>query len=303
MKKNLFFTLLICAALLTSCGKPDETIIVDLMTPDSSETHTHVSDGDWVCDFNSHWHLCECGEEMDKGAHTLEHVNCTVCGSEIVVWEDGSKEVTVYNDHGDNIQFTSYAPDGSVETDERLDFVYDDAGNMISMEAYLNGFRYAGYEYAVGSDGETHIAGHTTYNEDGTYKVDTYDEDFHTLRTVHYAADNSITTESRYLYNEDFSRMTEEEYLRGEPVAVREYMLDEYTAWLLLSDLLYNGEGNDIARTYDDSGNPLTEVHYNPQGGVELEYSFENTYDLSGNLLHVRIFKSGVFVEETTNIN
>ena len=114
MKKNLFFTLLICAALLTSCGKPDETIIVDLITPDSSETHTHVSDGDWVCDFNSHWHLCECGEEMGKGAHTLEHVNCTVCGSEIVVWEDGSKEVTVYNDHGDNIQFTSYAPDGSV---------------------------------------------------------------------------------------------------------------------------------------------------------------------------------------------
>ena len=298
MKKNLFSALLLCAALLTACSKPDESITVDVIAPDSPEVHTHVSSGDWICDFDSHWRLCECGEEMDKGEHTLEQVNCTVCGSEIVVWEDGSKEVTVYNDHGDNIQFTSYAPDGSVEIDERLDFLYDDAGNVVSMEAYFNGFRYAGYEYAIGSDGETHIAAHTTYNEDGTYQVDTYDEDFHTLRTVHYAADNSITTEYRYLYNEDFSRMTEEEYLRGEPVAVREYMLDEYTAWLLLSDYLYNGEGNDIARTFDDSGNSLTEIHYNAQGGVELEFAFENTYDLNGNLLHVRIFRNGTFIEQ-----
>lgn len=303
MRKNLLPVLLICTALLAACSKPDETITVDLITPDSSENHSHASSGDWVCDFDSHWRLCECGVEMDKGVHTPEHVNCTTCGSQIVVWEDGSREVTVYNDHGDNIQFTSYAPDGSVVNDERLTFVYDDKGNMSSMEAYLNGFRYAGYEYAVGSDGDVYMASHAVYAEDGSCKVDTLDENFHTLRTVHYAADNSITSEYRFRYNEDFSQMTEEEYLRGEPVAVREYMLDKYKAWLLVSDLLYNGEGSDIARTYDDSGNPLSEVHYNAQGGVELEYAFENTYDLNGNLLYVRIFKNGAFVEQTTAIN
>lgn len=302
MKKSLFYALLICTALLTACSTPEGTT-TEPPTPDSAETHTHTSAGDWVCDFDNHWRICECGEKIDKAAHTLEHVNCTVCGSEVVLWEDGTKEVTVYNSHGDNIQFTSYASDGSVVTDERLAFVYDDKGNMTSMTAWHNGFHYASYEYAIGSDGESHIASYTNHYEDGTYKVDTFDENFHTLRTVHYAADDSIQTESRFLYNEDFSRMTEEEYLRGEPVAVREYMLDKYQSWLLVSDLLYNGEGNDIARTYDDSGNPLSEIHYNAQGGVELEYSFENTYDLNGNLLHVRIFKNGVFLEQTTTIS
>lgn len=302
MKKKLFCALLICTALLSACSKPDETITVDLITPDTPEAHIHTPAGGWICDFDSHWHLCECGEEMDKGEHTLEQVNCTVCGSEVVLWEDGSKQVTVYNEHGDNSQFTRYAPDGSIVSDERLSFVYDDAGNMISMEAYLNGFRYAGYEYTVGSNAEVYMASHTVYNEDGSYQVDTFDENLHTLRTVHYSADNSITTEYRYTYSEDNTHMTEEEYLRGEPVSRREFVLDQYQAWLPVSDYLYNGEGNDIARTFDDYGNALSEIHYNAQGGVELEFAFENTYDLNGNLLHVRIFKNGIFIEQADHL-
>ncbi len=220
MKKNLFCALLICTALLTACSKPDETITVDLITPDSPEPHIHAPTGGWICDFDSHWRLCECGEEMDKGEHTLEQVNCTVCGSQVVLWEDGS------------------------------------------------------------------------------YKVDTPDENSRPLRAIYYDAVEHTEIDRRYIYSEDGSRMTEETYLDGALAHEQDCRWNnEAGCWEMTAEKAYGDDGI-LAYTYDDSGNPLSVIHYNPDGSVKVEYTYENTYDLSGNCIFKRTFTNGILTQE-----
>lgn len=43
--------------------------------------------------------MCECGEKVDSAAHTLENDVCTVCGTEIVTYEDEMIQLTAYNEY------------------------------------------------------------------------------------------------------------------------------------------------------------------------------------------------------------
>ena len=95
MKQKFFTALLVCIALLTACGNSTGSGSTEPPAP----AHTHTPSAEWLCDFDSHWHPCDCGEQLEKAAHTLEGVNCTVCGGEVVSFEDGTKQITVYNSH------------------------------------------------------------------------------------------------------------------------------------------------------------------------------------------------------------
>ena len=293
MKQKFFTTLLVCTALLTACGSSTDSGSTESPAP----AHTHTPSAEWVCDFDSHWHPCECGEQIDKAAHSLEDVNCTVCSSEVVAFEDGSKQITVYNSHGDCSQFIAYDPDGSVTADERSDFVYDADGNMVSMDSYFNGEHNSSYEYKLGSDGEPYMSSYTTYFEDGSYQRDTYDENFNTLRTVYFSAEENTETESRYTYSEDGSRMSEQQYQNGTLTYEQECRWNEEGFWEMFSERYY-GEDESIAYTYDDSGNPLSEIHYKPDGSVDVEYTYENVYDLAGDLMLKRTFTNGMLTME-----
>ena len=297
MKRKFFATLLVCTALLTACGKPDETIPVDLIIPDSGESHTHAPSAEWLCDFDSHWHPCDCGEQLDKAAHTLDGVNCTVCGGEVVTFEDGTKQITVYNSHGDFSQFIFYDAEGNVSADERSVFVYDTDGNMTSMDFYLNGKLDSSYEYKLNADTEPYMACRTSYYEDGSHQTDTFDENFNTLRSVYFSAEEKIETDSRYTYNEDGSRMSAQIYQNGTLTCEQEARRNEEGFWDTLAERFY-GEDGSIAYTYDDSGNPLSEIHYKPDGSVDVEYAYENVYNLTGDLILRRTFTNGMLTME-----
>ena len=304
MKKKLFCILLSCAAMLVGCGQNSESVAPSTPDPPApeAEPHIHTPAGHWICDFDSHWRLCECGEEVDKGAHTLQDVNCTVCGSELILWEEGTRQITVYDDYGHCCQVTYYDTEGNVLNDERLEFVYDDNGKYTSMKAYNNGFCYSSYEYTPDADGRVYMATQTSYFEDGSYQVDTYDENFNTLRSVYYDVIEQAEIDHRYTYSEGGSRLSEQTYQDG----VLTYEQDcrwnnESGCWEMIAERAYGDDGS-LAYTYDDSGNPLSEVHYSPDGSVDVEYTFENTYDLSGNLLYIRIFKNGSFTEQVERL-
>ena len=107
---------LLCAVVLTACGQSgSSTGTQPPASPTAAEpqAHVHAPTDIWVCDFENHWRVCECGEELEKAAHTLDEVNCTVCGSEVVTWDDGGKQITVYNSYGDCSQFLYYEADGT----------------------------------------------------------------------------------------------------------------------------------------------------------------------------------------------
>ena len=303
MKKNLFCILLICAALLSACSKPDTAVTPESPAPETGESHTHTPASDWICDFDSHWRLCECGEEVEKAAHTLQEVNCTACGSELIVWEEGTRQITVYNDHGDCCQFTYYDAEGNVLSDERLNYVYNADGKFTAMDAYLNGFRYSSYEYLLRADGSVYMATQTSYFEDGSHQVDTYDENFNTMRTVYYDAIEKTELDHRYTYSEGGSRLFEQTYQDGVLTYEQECRWNnEAGYWEMIAERAYGDDGS-LAYTYDDFGNPLSEVHYTPDGSVEVEYTFENTYDLSGNCIFKRTFTNGMLTQEMEYIH
>lgn len=294
---------LLCAVSLCACSKPDTTLTVDLQTPGNAETHIHAPTTVWVCDFDNHWRVCECGEEMVKTAHSLQDTNCTVCGSELVTLEDGSRQVTVFNEYGEWCQFTSYDTDGSIIIDERNSFVYDGKGNMVSMDSYSNGFHFASYEYAAGPDGSMYMSAMTSYFEDGSYQTDTYDENANTLRSVYYDAIEKIENDHRYTYSEDGSRMTEQTYQDGTLIYEQELRWDNKTeSWEVSAEWAYGDDGS-MAYTYDDSGNPLSEIHYKPDGSLIVEYAYENVYDHSDNLIQIRTFTNGKLTQETEYVH
>ena len=297
-------SLLLCAALLTACGNNNTPAVPAEPAPDSAEVHTHAPTYDWVCDFDSHWRVCECGEEFEKTAHTIDNVNCTVCGSELIAWEDGTKQVTAYNDYGDYCQFTYYDTDGTILSDERMEYVYTADGKFTSMKAYLNGSLYSEYEYELDSAGAIYMATQTSYFEDGSYQIDTYDAEFNTLRTVYYDAFEKCEIDRRFAYSEDGSRMTEQTYQDGVLTYEQELRWNnEYDCyWDTIAEWSYGDDGS-LAYTYDDSGNPLSEIHYKPDGSLEVEYAYENVYDLRGNLIQIRTFTNGKLTQETEYIN
>ena len=92
MKKRQVLAYLLCLLtliMLTACG------------------HTHAAADRWNSDLENHWHICgECSETFDSAAHTLEGEVCTVCGSEVVTYESGEKQLLVYNEQGDITLFT-----------------------------------------------------------------------------------------------------------------------------------------------------------------------------------------------------
>ena len=297
MKKKLFFALLICSTLLTACGgssKADNPAPVE----SSASAHVHIPSPDWISDFDSHWRKCECGEEMVKAAHTLEEVNCIVCGSEIITSDDGTKQLTAYNSHGDCSQYISYDADGNVINDEFYDYTYTAAGKYTAMKAYHNGFCYSSYEYTLDSEGSVYMATQTTNFEDGSYQIDTYDENFNTLRTLYHDAVENRENDHRFTYSEDGSRMTEQTYQDGTLTYEQECRWDnEAGFWNIIAERSY-GEDGSLAYTYDDSGNVLSEIRYKPSGSVEVEYSYENVYDLAGNLILKRTFTNGTLTQE-----
>ena len=305
MKKPLFCALLLCSALLTACGSPTGTGSTGSTanTEPTAPTHTHAPSADWVCDIDSHWHPCDCGEQLDKAVHTLDEVNCTVCGSEVVTWDNGSRQITVYNSYGDCSQFLYYEADGTLTTDERYDYTYNGERKYTAMKAYNNGFLYSSYEYGLDTANEPYMATHTAYYEDGSYQVDFYDENFNTLRTVYHDAVENTENDHRFTYSEDGSLMTEVTYQDGTLVYEQECRWNRETVcWEVIAERAY-GEDGSIAYTYDDSGNTLSEIYYKPDGSADVEYAYENVYNLDGDLILKRTFTNGMLTMEMEYIH
>ena len=160
MKKRFLTTLMAGAMLLTltACG------------------HTHTPSADWAADLENHWHTCECGEAVESGAHALENDVCTVCGSEVYTYEEGGGYVCIYNARGDLIRDITYSPDGTVENDETLEYVYGEDDGVLNRKSYVFGVLNVETEYGRTADGEVCELRNIYHYEDGRRDVSEYDE-------------------------------------------------------------------------------------------------------------------------------
>lgn len=96
MKKLIIFltSILMCFSLFAGCGQsndqPSDSGDGNVTDPpddgkpeDPPAEHVHSAGSAWSTDADNHWHVCTCGEEMDKAAHAYDNnqdTDCNVCG-------------------------------------------------------------------------------------------------------------------------------------------------------------------------------------------------------------------------------
>lgn len=238
------------------------------------EAHTHTATI-WERDVKEHWKLCECGEELERAAHTLDDMDmCAVCNSE--VWEyDNSAEVYTYNENGDLVHSTEYDANGTPIHDWKCDVTYDEDGNKLYEKYYDNGRLTDEYEYETNENGESYQISYVTYQENGEKNTGKYDENGNVIEYAYYGEDGTLITQTLSEYatdrNGDFyeSKMTEKNYT----------------------------DNTTYVCEYNEYGDIVTRVKY---VGEEVEYSeqYEREYGEDGKPIWEKTYENGILVHE-----
>ena len=223
----------LCAALLattTACG------------------HKHTAAEGWQSDLKDHWQVCECGEKMEVQEHALEDALCKICGNEIIIFDDGTAQLSVY----------------------------DADGNVILSKMYENEVLLEETEYVVGSDadGSWSMGVKTTlYNEDGSCSVTESDPDGQWSTETIYDAEGKVVEEYRYEYeyNEDGEATGSKSYKDGELVEEVYPIVNEAGESTGILWTTYNEDGTKSVIEYDENFEMVKETLYDAEGNEITE--------------------------------
>lgn len=248
--------------------------MVATMTACSS--HTHTEDENWVVDSTGHWKVCKkCGKKIHVGDHTLDDESkCTVCGSEIMDWED-SVSVYSYDEYENIIRMAEYDTDGKLISETVNEYEYDADGNITKGKEYIDGRLNGETEYTV-SDGESISAKYTQYNEDGTKFVNEYDDYGNVIVLIGYDAEGNENLQTNYKYAENSN---------GE--------------WYKKSATENYSDGTKIKAEYDEYENNLSCVSYDADGNVVSTEVWKYTYADNKFVKTKKYYVDGVLNTET----
>ena len=251
MKKAICCVALVMALLLCACG------------------HSHTAAGDWQRDAAEHWKVCEYGEKFDVASHELDDMGqCQGCGAELTVWDDGT-DLFVYDQQGNLVLYCSYGPDGALSYEERIDFTYDAAGNVLTEKRYNDGVLS---EESVYQDGV--LSSMVTYDADARHEF-TLNEFGDPVSMISYdTAGNVIGEEyTEYAYTED-----------GEYYAPRTTTID--------------ADGSKYVSEYNPQGDQIIWITYTPDGAMDNNERYEYTYDEEGHKTAVKVYSFDALVQE-----
>jgi len=196
MKKKL--TALICTLAVIApagCSSPEP----------AAPVHTHAPLEGWDRNATEHWHNCECGEKLDTAAHELDDLSsCTVCGSEIIDWGDGTFDVYNYDENGSTVRGSSFSRGGELLQEYIYEREYDAEGNPVTEKVFTDGVLTSEVGYTTDENG-TWQTGYTDYYEDGGKTVVEYDFEGNITHAQHYNADGTMASESfsEYAYDDN----------------------------------------------------------------------------------------------------
>lgn len=165
--------------------------------------HTHVPAEEWDRDLQQHWHACECGEKLGAEDHVMDDYECTVCGSEIWVYDEEYAEIYNYNDQNEITRNTTYGAEGAVEDDYRYLIEYDAEGNRIREENYWFDWLIETIEYTIGPDGWSQPVIQKYFDPEGGSSVNRYDEYGNIIRSESFDDSAALIFEEDYEYTYD----------------------------------------------------------------------------------------------------
>ncbi len=205
---------------------------------------------EWERNGLGHWHVLENGEKADIGAHALENVLCTVCGSEVWLYDDLSADVYDYDEFGNLLRYSSF------DTQEELiyEMVYvlecDEEGRVLTSREYVDGVLVSESAFTISAEGESIPATQKTWYDDGAWTLNEYDEHGNCVRATSYDAENNLAAE------------TLSEYMLGSDgwyyEAKSTTLMDGYTFYSEINEY-----GDTIRSLYtDDTGNVFIDIVY-----------------------------------------
>lgn len=257
--KTILLTGALTAALLAGCAG----------------SHTHAASGVWDADYENHWMTCtDCGEETDKGAHTLdEYDTCTVCGAQLIDWGE-SKSLYLFNESGDPLKTADYDADGNLVTETVNSYEYDADGVLVRSATTTDGVLTEECFYTA-ANGESVLEQAVSYMDDGSKSVCDYDENGNAVHMYACEADGSVSFE-----------------------AESEYALTADGEWYEAEYTEMQEDGSRVVSTYAENGDQLSATHYEADGSVRYAYTWEYTYDADGNWESVKYCCDGVLISE-----
>ncbi len=228
----------------------------------------------WERDAKTHWRMLESGEKAEEAAHTMEDVLCTVCGTEIWLFDDGGADLSNYNENGDQVRMTSYDGTGETLYDIVWAYGYDGQGNRLWDKQYENGMLLAKTHYALNAEGVSMPVWSESYYDDGAWGRNEFDEHGNGVRLYSYDAQGNVLSEE-----------------------VCEYLPDEF-GWYYMVKSTVNMEGILFINEYNEYGDWTHTYIEEPDGTVVSDTVFVHEYE-EGVRVSSKSYDSGVLTWET----
>ncbi len=212
---------------------------------------------EWERDLYTHWQLDENSHPVNAGEHTLDDAMfCTVCGSEIWDYGDGSGSGSVnnYDEQGNLVHYTDFA-EGVIENDSRHILTYDENGVLILDLEFIGGVFFGEYTYAADENGNAVPVKTTVWYDDGTSAENEYDQYGNCVRSASYEADGSLVSET-----------------------LMEYAMNEYGWYYECKTLARFTSGATFYSEYNQYGDEIRSINTNDDGTVWLDRVYEYKY-------------------------
>lgn len=229
---------------------------------------------EWERDVKEHWHVLESGEKADVEEHVMEDVICIVCESEIWAFDDGSADISNYNEYDELVRSTYFDENGEVSYDCAYAYGYDENGVKLWEKQFENGLLVGETAYAVNEEGENHPVWSNAYYDDGTWARNEYDEHGNVVKAFAYEADGTVSYESTI-----------------------EYALDAY-GWYYEARTTANMSGTIFINEYNEYGDWTYVYIVEPDGVVVSDTVFEYEYE-DGVKVFCRQYSEGVLSFES----
>ncbi|MBE5810055.1 MAG: hypothetical protein E7318_03870 [Clostridiales bacterium] len=270
----------------------------------------------WQRDAQNHWQ----GSPADAQAHSLDdNWICSICGCEVLAWDDGSADLYDYDEYGNPTRYTCINSDGAIILEIVHALTYEN-GVLVRDHEFYDGVFLCETIYA----GDHIPVKQTVWNDDGSTSINEYDENGNCVHAYILDADGmmSFETISEFTETEDgwytevktTSRFADgtcfqSEYnLFGDPIRTVNTEADG-TIW---SDTVYEYEYDGINKVwckqysfgrlameswYQD-GQLITETEYPEEGGKYI-YEYNDNGDITlitsyaadGTLLSIESFE------------
>ncbi|MBE6582440.1 MAG: hypothetical protein E7648_04155 [Ruminococcaceae bacterium] len=218
-------------------------------------------------------------------------------------YEDGGKEITVYNSDYDIVSRIGYDADGDIVKNETYEYEYDEYGNKINEktysngvlmmeekytfdkdnnmtleETYENGVLVESWEYLPDSRGGTYAAIRTTYESDGGKRVINYLENGSISLDIRYNADGSYFHYFAYT-EEKNADGTVTTYTRDENGKLL-YEYREGANGTRIENIAYYSNGSKSVEFYDEDGDLERRCEYDKDGNLTSEIIYGEDYNV-----------------------